>query len=198
MSVSASDSHSRKNANVSLENALQNFTGMVGRARELKMTVRAGIQCAFGYYEPDVTHDLVVDIARQHLALGVDELALADSTGMANPRQIRTLLADIVPLAEDKPVILHLHDTRGMGLANVLAGLEAGCRYFDTAFGGLGGCVFIERATGNIATEDTVNMLHEMDYETGIDVGKVAAVSMMMQAQLGQSLTGKMYKFLAN
>jgi hydroxymethylglutaryl-CoA lyase len=198
MSVSASDSHSRKNANVSLENALQNFTGMVGRARELKMTVRAGIQCAFGYYEPDVTHDLVVDIARQHLALGVDELALADSTGMANPRQIRTLLADIVPLAEDKPVILHLHDTRGMGLANVLAGLEAGCRYFDTAFGGLGGCVFIEQATGNIATEDTVNMLHEMDYETGIDVGKVAAVSMMMQAQLGQSLTGKMYKFLAN
>ena len=198
MSVSASDSHSRKNANVSLEDALQNFTDMVAHARELGMNVRAGIQCAFGYYEPDVSQELVVDIAKKHLALDVDELALADSTGMANPGQIRSLLADIMPLAGDTPVILHLHDTRGMGLANVLAALDAGCRYFDTAFGGLGGCNFIEQATGNIATEDTVNMLHEMGYETGVNASKVAEVSRMIQPHVGQPLTGKMYKLLAN
>jgi len=198
MSVSASDSHSRKNANVSLEDALQNFKGMVARARELGMMVRAGIQCAFGYYEPDVTHDLVVDIAKRHLALNIDELALADSTGMASPAQIKALLAEIIPLAGKVPVILHLHDTRGMGLANVLAALDGGCRYFDTAFGGLGGCNFIEQATGNIATEDTVNMLHEIGYQTGIDVSKVAEVSQSIQQQISQPLTGKMYKLLAN
>ena len=85
-----------------------------------------------------------------------------------------------------------------MGLANVLAGLEAGCMYFDTAFGGLGGCNFIPEATGNIATEDTVYMLHEMGYETGIDLARVAAVSKMMREFLGQPLPGKMYQILGN
>ncbi len=199
MSVSASDSHSRKNANRSLQEAREGFKDMVAQAHAYGMRIRGGIQCAFGYYEPDVTQEIVVDIAKHHLALGIDELALADSTGMANPRQIREVLAAIVPLAGDKPVILHLHDTRGMGLANVVAALEAGCTHFDTAFGGLGGCNFIEDATGNIATEDTVYMLHEMGYETGIDLPKVATVSKMLQNILGQEVfPGKMYRLLTS
>ena len=196
MSISASDSHSRKNTNVSLDEARANFKAMVKSADQMGMTVRAGIQCAFGYYEPDVTQALVLDIAKHHLDLGVAALALADSTGMANPRQIKAMLTALHPIASEKPVVLHLHDTRGMGLANVTAALEAGCTRFDTAFGGMGGCNFIPEALGNIATEDTVNMLHAMGYETGIDIAQVAAVSKLLQDRIGQQLPGKLYQLV--
>ena len=194
MSVSASDSHSRKNANVSLDDALTNFKTMVKTAHEMNLSIRAGIQCAFGYYEPDVTQDLVLDIARHHLDLGVDSIGLADSTGMANPRQISIMLEALVPIVGNTPIILHLHDTRGMGLANLVAALEAGCTRFDTAFGGMGGCNFIPEALGNIATEDTVNMLHAMGYETGVNIKKVGEVSKTLQNLIGQQLPGKLYQ----
>lgn len=196
MSVSASDSHSRKNANRSLDEAMEKFKGMVVRAYDYGLGVRAGIQCAFGYYEPDVTQDLVLDIAKKHVALGIESLALADSTGMANPKQIQAMLTALQPIVGDIPVILHLHDTRGMGLANVVAAIEAGCTRFDTAFGGMGGCNFIPDALGNIATEDTVNMLHAMGYETGIDINQVAQVSKHLQDLVGQALPGKMYQLV--
>ena len=196
MSVSASDSHSQKNANRSLEEAMESFKGMVAKAHDLGLGVRAGIQCAFGYYEPDVTQEMVLDIAEKHLALGIDSLALADSTGMANPKQIKNMLEALKPIVGDVPVILHLHDTRGMGLANVIAAIEAGCTRFDTAFGGMGGCNFIPEALGNIATEDTVNMLEAMGYETGVDINKVAEVSKMLQTIIGQQLPGKLYQLV--
>ncbi|MDQ7024641.1 MAG: hydroxymethylglutaryl-CoA lyase [Anaerolineae bacterium] len=196
MSLSASDSHSRKNANQSLREALDGFAAMVKKARELGLSVRAGVQCAFGYYEADVTQEIVLDIVKSQLDLGIDSLALADSTGMANPRQIKTMLHAIKPLIGETPLILHLHDTRGMGLANVVAAIETGCTRFDTAFGGMGGCNFIPEALGNIATEDTVNMLHDMGYETGIDIAKVAQVSRTLQTIIGQELPGKMYQLL--
>ncbi len=196
MSVSASDSHSQKNANRSLEEAMESFKGMVAKAHDLGLGVRAGIQCAFGYYEPDVTQEIVLDIAEKHLALGIESLALADSTGMANPKQIKNMLETLKPIVGDVPVILHLHDTRGMGLANVIAAIEAGCTRFDTAFGGMGGCNFIPEALGNIATEDTVNMLEAMGYETGVDINKVAEVSKMLQTIIGQQLPGKLYQLV--
>jgi hydroxymethylglutaryl-CoA lyase len=193
MSVSASDAHSRKNANRSLNEALVEFRDMVAAAREAGMQVRAGIQCAFGFYTDDVTQAGVIKIAEHHLSLEVDSLALADSTGMANPAQIKAMLASLLSITGDVPVILHLHDTRGMGLANVLAALDAGCRHFDTAFGGLGGCNFIDDAAGNIATEDTVHMLHAMGYRTGVDMDRVSEVSRMLQGILGRPLPGKLY-----
>lgn len=196
MSLSASDSHSRKNARVSLSDAMDNFKGMVEKAHEFDLTVRAGIQCAFGYYEPDVTQDIVLDIAKKHLALGIDSLGIADSTGMANPKQIKEMLTALKPIVGDIPIILHLHDTRGMGLANVIAAIEAGCTQFDTAFGGMGGCNFIPEALGNIATEDTVNMLHAMGYQTGVDIARVAGVSQDLQRLIGEQLPGKMYKLV--
>lgn len=196
MSVSASDSHSRKNANRSLEEALIAYKKMLRTAREMSLTVRAGIQCAFGYYEPDVTQEIVLDIAKQYMEWGIDSLALADSTGMANPAQIKSMLTALQPIAGDIPVILHLHDTRGMGLANLLAAIDAGCTRFDTAFGGMGGCNFIPEALGNIATEDTVNMLHAMGYETGVNIEKVAGVSKHLQNLIGQALPGKMYRLI--
>ena len=196
MSVSASDSHSKKNANVSLAEAMDNFQIMHAQAEKFGLSVRAGIQCAFGYYEPDVTEEIVLDIANKHVSLGIDSLSLSDSTGMANPTQIKNMLKNLKLIVGDLPIILHLHDTRGMGLANVLAALESGCSHFDTAFGGMGGCNFIPEALGNIATEDTINMLHAMEYETGIDIDKVAQVSRMLQELIGQPLPGKMYSLV--
>lgn len=194
ISISASDSHSRRNANLTLEQAIQEFEQMVRQAHALKLQVRAGIQCTFGFYGDDVRQDAVVELVRRFLAQGVGALSLADSTGMAHPHQIRNMLHAVLPLLGDVPLILHLHDTRGMGLANVLAGLEAGCRHFDTAFGGMGGCNFIEDAAGNIPTEDTVNMLHALGYQTGIDLAQVAAVSRQLAALLGKALPGKLYQ----
>lgn len=195
ISVSASDAHSRRNANRSTDEALAEFKVMYEQARSYDMVVRGGIQCAFGYQRADdVWPQTVVDIARHHLELGVDELALADSSGFANPHDLTSLLKTIVPLAGKTPVVLHLHDTRGMGLANVLAALPVGVRHFDTAFGGLGGCPFIEGATGNIATEDTVYMLEAMGIKTGINLEKIGQISREFEQRLSRPLPGKLYQ----
>ncbi|MEM8524960.1 MAG: hydroxymethylglutaryl-CoA lyase [Bacteroidota bacterium] len=194
-SISASDTHSQKNARKTLAEAKTAFKAMVKLAQKNSVAVRGGIQCAFGCrYEGKVDPNHVLDIVKHHLDEGIEELALADSTGMANPKALNELMAQVVELAEDKPVLLHLHNTEGKGLANVYAALQAGVRYFDTAFGGLGGCPFIKSATGNIATEDTAHLLHQMGYETGINIGKIVALSEEMQAFLGYELQGKMYQ----
>lgn len=197
VSVSANEDHSLRNANRSVEEALCEFRDMVAQAQSAGMTVRGGIQCVFGYQSPaDVQIETVVEIAEHHLNLGIDELALADSAGFANPRTITVVLEEILPLAGDTPVVLHLHDTRGMGLANVVAALQQGVTQFDTAFGGLGGCPFIDGALGNIATEDTVYMLEAMGIETGINLAKLAQISLEYEKKLGRSLPGKIYKLL--
>lgn len=195
LGISASDTHSRKNTGQSTAEKLVEALDMIAQGRGWELKVRAGIQCAFGcVYEGEIPQKKVVDIARAYLDVGIDELALADSTGMANPEQIKRMLDVILPLAGDVPVVLHLHDTRGLGLANVYAALEMGVRQFDTAFGGLGGCPFIVGAAGNIATEDTLYLLESMGIETGIDRAKVAQVSMDVETRLGRDLAGKIYK----
>jgi hydroxymethylglutaryl-CoA lyase len=133
-------------------------------------------------------------MVRRIVGLGVDELAIADSAGLANPQAVRRLVQELRPMVNPVPMVLHLHDTRGMGLANVLSALRSGISHFDTAFGGLGGCPFIPGATGNIATEDTVNMLEAMGVKTGVDVARVAEVSRKMEGVLGRRLEGKMYR----
>jgi hydroxymethylglutaryl-CoA lyase len=197
ISLSASDTHSRKNANRSLAEAQAEFAAMVQEGQKLGLKVRGGIQSAFGCrYEGMIPEELVITLAKQHLDLGVDELALADSTGMGNPLAIHRVMTEVVRLAGERLVLLHLHDTESKGLANVYAALESGVRGFDTAFGGLGGCPFIKGATGNIATEDTVHLLRQMGIATGIDVHKVAAVSMELQEYLAKPLPSKMYSLL--
>lgn len=195
ISYSANDKHSKKNANRSLEEAKLEFEIMVKQAKDYGMQVRGGIQCVFGCgQEGPVEFDTVVEIAKSHLALGIDELALADSAGVANPAQITRYVEEIQPLVGDVPIVLHLHDTRGLGLANVLAALNSGVRHFDTAFGALGGCPFIQGASGNIGTEDTLFMLEELGYETGINRSKVAESSLKLEKLLGRELPGKMYR----
>jgi hydroxymethylglutaryl-CoA lyase len=194
ISLSASDTHSRKNANKSLEEAKKEMKEMVAMALQNNIAVRAGIQCAFGCrYEGKISEELVYDLVKFHLDTGAQEIALADSTGMGNPIQMKRMMTKVLELCGEIPVALHLHNTENMGYANMVAALEVGVKQFDTAFGGLGGCPFIKGATGNIATEDTANILHKMGYETSIDIKKVSTVSKEMESILGEKLPGLMY-----
>ncbi len=198
-SISASDTHSQKNARKTLKEAKAGFQEMVGLAQAAGVRTRGGIQCAFGCrYEGKIASEHVLDMVQHHLDAGVDELALADSTGMANPQQMEELMAQVLELATSVPVFLHLHNTESKGLANLYAALRVGVRHFDTAFAGLGGCPFIAGATGNIATEDTVHMLHQMGYETGIDIQKMSLISKNMEERLGYALPSRIYQLWGN
>lgn len=197
ISLSASETHSLKNTRMTLAAAKADFRENLRLAQQHHITVRAGIQCAFGCrYEGQIDPQHVLDLVKHHMDAGANEIALADSTGMANPRQLKALMEKVLDVAGDLPVSLHLHNTENKGLANVYAGLEAGVRQFDTAFGGLGGCPFIKNATGNIATEDTVHLLHQMGYETGLDLKKLADLSQDIAQFLEMPLPGALYKLM--
>ena len=199
MGVPASETLSQKNANSSIEEGMARMEAMVVQAREWGMSVRAGVQTAFGcVYEGDIPLERVADLSRRFLAMGIDELSLADSSGMGNPRQIEQTLAVIRPLADQTPIVMHLHDTRGMGIANCYAALRSGVNQFDTSFGGLGGCPFIKGAKGNIPTEDTLYMMNEMGIDAGIDIGRVSAVAKRYEAFFGEELPGKIYQLISN
>jgi hydroxymethylglutaryl-CoA lyase len=199
ISLSASDTHSKKNANKNISDAKLAFAAMMMQARANGIKVRGGIQCAFGCrYEGKISESLVLDLVKHHLDNGANEIALADSTGMANPIQIKNIAGKALALCKNIPLTLHLHNTENKGYANMVAAVETGVTHFDTAFGGLGGCPFIKNATGNIATEDSVHLLHEMGYSTGIDIAKVAYVSSNIQLTLGHALPGLLYQLIAN
>ncbi|MFL5896241.1 MAG: hydroxymethylglutaryl-CoA lyase, partial [Thermoleophilaceae bacterium] len=136
----------------------------------------------------EVPEERVLDIANRLVGAGCQEIAFGDTTGMANPRQV----ADFFPAARDRlggvELTAHFHNTRGQALANVVAALAAGCRSFESSFGELGGCPVPKGATGNVATEDLVSMLHEMDYETGVDLAKLLECAREAQRVLGRPL----------
>jgi hydroxymethylglutaryl-CoA lyase len=193
ISLSASQTHSIKNTGKTIEASKKEFAEMVKLAKTANVTIRAGIQCAFGCrYEGKIDKNAVINLAKHHLDLGVDEISLADSTGMANPNSIRRIMSEVVSLAGNLPPNLHLHDTEGKGMVNMLAAIEVGVKQFDSAFGGLGGCPFIKGATGNIATEDTINLLTELGYQTGIDQSKIIRLSKEMELFLNRKLPSKM------
>lgn len=171
ISVSASETHSRKNTNRSVDEGRAAIAPVIEKALGEGIEVRAGIQSALGCgFEGRVDPDKVAEIARQFSELGVHEINVADTAGLANPRQVFDLCSRLRgQIAPETSLSLHLHDTRGLGLANMVAGLEAGVRIFDAALGGLGGCPFIPKATGNIATEDAAYSCAEMGLDTGID-----------------------------
>jgi hydroxymethylglutaryl-CoA lyase len=196
-SISASNTHSQRNAGLTLNAARRQFSEMVRIGKKSGLTVRGGIQCAFGCrYEGRIDPDTVMDMLKEQLDLGIDEIELADTTGMADPRAIQEICGPSRTLAQDKPVYLHLHDTEGKGLANALAALQVGITHFDSAFGGMGGCPFVKGASGNIATEDLAFMLAQMGVETGIDVSKIAAVSRSLEVFFNRRFSGKMHHLL--
>lgn len=193
MSVSVSDAHSRKNANRSAEEALDAMTGMIARASAEGLSIRAGLQCSFGcIYEGWIDPERVVSAAKRMSEAGAGEINLADTTGMATPVQVKSLCEKVGTAIPNSRIILHLHDTRGLGLANMLAGYEAGVRFFDTCTGGLGGCPFVKGAAGNVPTEDAAHAFESMGISTGIDLKRLIDAVDFLECKLGRALPGRM------
>jgi hydroxymethylglutaryl-CoA lyase len=179
--VCITDSYNRRNAGMSVAESAPACAEVLGLAGAAGVTAEVVIGVAFGCpLEGKVPEQKVVDFIALMVQAGYREISLADSVGLANPSQVREMMRRVQREFPKVHFSLHLHDTRGLGLANVLAGLEEGIDTFDSALGGLGGCPVVPGATGNIPTEDLVSMLDEMGYVTGIDVDGVMAASRMM------------------
>lgn len=197
LSIATNEQHSRDNANMSVDEGLAQAVAIVRAAERLGMRVQVGFQTVFGYARPgDTPLARVVEMVRRFDGLAVDSFSFADSTGMAHPLMIRERVQALQEAVGEVPLVLHLHDTRGLGLANVTAALQCGVAWFDTSLAGLGGCPFIPGATGNIATEDTAYLLAALGLDTGVDLEGVAACSARMEAALGRPLPGKLYRLL--
>jgi hydroxymethylglutaryl-CoA lyase len=199
MSVSVSDSHSRKNARKPAAEALNSMVELIEIAKSHGLEVRAGLQSAFGcVYEGAISQKDVLDAVEKMMSADVNEINLADSTGMANPQSIRSLVTMVSRRFPEVRISLHLHDTRGLGLANMFSGYEAGVRIFDVCAGGLGGCPFIKGAAGNVPTEDAVHMFESMGIGTGVDLkGLIRAVD-FLESTLERSLPGRMKRVLSS
>ncbi|MEO7744257.1 MAG: hydroxymethylglutaryl-CoA lyase [Usitatibacter sp.] len=196
--VSASETHNRANINRTHEQSLGELPTMVKAARDAGMKITMSLSTTFGCpFEGRVHEDVVFDLVERFRTLGFDGISLADTTGMANPRQVRSLTAQVLerfPPPDETYYTLHFHNTRGMGLANVVAGIDAGVRSFDGSLSGLGGCPFAPGATGNICTEDMVNMLEDMGYDTRIDLAKLLAVARRIPLVVGHDTPGQVMK----
>lgn len=188
--MSASETHNMANVNRSLAASLDSIGRVIDRARCAGLRVEAVISTSFGCpYEGVVPRERVLKIATRLIEAGASEIAFADTTGMANPLQVgEHFVAARAALGDDVQLTAHFHNTRGQGLANVLAALQAGCASFESSIGELGGCPVPPGATGNIATEDLVCMLHEMGIGTGIDLDELLAAAREIRRVLGRPL----------
>jgi hydroxymethylglutaryl-CoA lyase len=188
--LSASETHNRKNVNRSIEESLAGLERVLARAREHGLRCEGVISVAFGCpYEGHVPPERVFAIARRLIDAGAEEIGFGDTTGMANPLQVRDYFpAAREALGGDVELTAHFHNTRGQGLANVYAAYEAGVRSFESSFGELGGCPVPKGATGNVATEDVVSMLHEIGASTGIDLARLLEAARAAQEVLGRPL----------
>jgi hydroxymethylglutaryl-CoA lyase len=191
--LSASESHNKANVNRSIEESLSGLERVIGRAVAEGLRAEGVISVSFGCpYEGHVPPERVFAIAERLIAAGAAEIGFGDTTGMANPVQVRAFFeaarARFEPTHPDVELTAHFHNTRGQGLANVYAALEAGCASFESSFGELGGCPVPAGATGNIATEDLVSMLHEMGIETGIDLELLLEAARAARDVLGRPL----------
>jgi hydroxymethylglutaryl-CoA lyase len=187
--LSASETHNRKNVGRSVDESLAGLTRVIGRARDEGLRCEGVISTSFGCpYEGRVPREKVLRIAASLAEAGAAEIGFGDTTGMANPRQVREFFTAAREALPGVELTAHFHNTRGQGLANVLAALEVGVESFESSFGELGGCPVPAGATGNIATEDLVSMLHEMEIETGVDLQALIAASRAVQEVLGRPL----------
>jgi hydroxymethylglutaryl-CoA lyase len=188
--LSASETHNRENVNRSIAESLAALEVALARAREAGLRCEAVISTSFGCpYEGRVPPERVLDIAMRLRDAGAEEIGFGDTTGMANPLQVREFFAAASgALGDGVELTAHFHNTRGQGLANALAALESGVRSFESSFGELGGCPVPPGATGNIATEDLVSMLQGMGIDTGIDLPALLACARRVQELLGRPL----------
>lgn len=199
MSISASEEHSLKNTNRTLEQAKADIVPVIERAVAEGIAVRAGIQSALGCgYGGAVPISRVCEIAGVYSSLGVREINIADTSGLGNPRSVVEAVTEVRKVIDPAVAIsLHLHDTRGLGLANMIAGLQAGVAIFDAALAGLGGCPFVPGAAGNIATEDAAYALGELGVATGLDWKALAGLTLEMEEILQRRLPSRMARVLS-
>ncbi len=187
--LSASETHNQKNVNRSIDESLADLEGTIGEARDAGLRCEGVISTSFGCpYEGDVPPERVFGIAEKLTGFGCEEIGFGDTTGMANPVQVGQFFEQARERLPDVELTAHFHNTRGQGLANVLAALERGVDSFESSFGELGGCPVPPGSTGNIGTEDLVSMLEEMGVETGVDLPKLVAASAEAQRVLGRPL----------
>ena len=197
LSIATHDRHSRDNANRDADAAAAEAETMVRGAHEHGMAAQMGFQTVFGYEAPgDTPLERVVEMSRHFADMGVESISLADTTGLAHPRTIQERVRAVQAAIGDTPLVLHLHDTRGLGLANVYAALQCGVERFDTSLAGMGGCPFIEGATGNIPTEDTVYLLGQLGIETGVDREAVSHASLRIESLLDKQFPGKGHRLV--
>jgi isopropylmalate/homocitrate/citramalate synthase len=190
--TAASETFNRRNINASIDESFARFAEFVPEARGDGLWVRGYVSTCFGCpYEGRVAPEKVVEVARRLVDLGADEVSIGDTIGVAVPSQVADVMGRLGQALPRERLAVHLHDTRGTALANVLAALQEGITIVDSAAGGLGGCPFAPGASGNLATEDLLYMLHGMGIETGVDLGKVVAASRGLAARLGRALPSR-------
>jgi hydroxymethylglutaryl-CoA lyase len=192
--MSASESHNRANLRMAQSQSLAQFADIAAIARG-RAAINVSLSTAFGCpFDGAIPDAQVLDLVARIAALGITRISLCDTTGMANPAQVERLCAAVAAAQPGVTLTAHFHDTRGMGLANVLAALEAGVEHFDASLGGLGGCPFAPGASGNACTEDMVHMLDAMGYDTGVDLDALLAIARDIPAIVGHEVPGQVMK----
>ena len=190
--IAATDSYNLKNVKRTVEESIPNVREVVAVAQEAAIPVEGTISTAFGCpYEGDVPPKRVVQVSRWMADEGIDAISYGDTTGMGTPRRVREVVQAVRMELPELTINMHFHDTRGTGLANALTALDLGIDYFDASVGGMGGSPYAEGATGNIATEDLVHMLHDMEIDTGVDLDALLAAARLAQGFIGGRLPGK-------
>lgn len=190
--ISATETHSKKNINKTIAEAMKVAAEVASVATQNDMRVRGYLSCVWGCpYEGKVTLSRVVDLCRRLADDGIYQLSLGDTIGVGTPSQTETILEEVMKFIPPERLALHLHDTRGTALANALVGLSANITTFDSSIGGLGGCPYAPGAAGNLATEDLVFMLNGMGIRTGVDLDKLVEVGASAQKMIGRKLPGK-------
>lgn len=186
------ETYNRKNVGVSIDQSLDICRDILSHLEGTPVTVEVILGLSFGCpFEGPVSADRVVELAHRLVDVGVREISIADSVGLANPAQVSATMSQVLAEFNDIAFSLHVHDTRGLGLANVVAALQVGIDTFDASIGGLGGCPVLSRAAGNIATEDLANLCEEMGITTGVDIEAIQAISLKMQDFLGRQLPSR-------
>ncbi len=193
--MSASQTHNLANMRMTREQSLAAFGDIVALTRGAPVMLNGTVATTFGCpFEGKIDEDLVLSIVDRYLELGIEGITLADTTGMANPRQVARIVKRVLGRISANALTLHFHNTRGLGLVNVMAAYEVGARRFDASLGGLGGCPFAPGASGNICTEDLVNLCEETGIPTGVDLDKLITLSRALPALLGHEMSGQLAK----
>ena len=195
MGVSASETHSQKNTGMSPEKAMGQILSMAKKAKDSGKRVQASVQSAFGCgFDGPISEDKVLAMVKKYLEAGIRNISLADTAGHAYPQQVLRLFGEIRELDPKVELACHFHNTYGLGMANIFAAMQAGVKYIETAFGGLGGCPFTKVAAGNVATEDFVHALQRDGARTDIDLFRLIGIAQEVQTFLGRELTGSILK----